>query len=431
MKLTFLTGEYPPMQGGIADHTAYLAQHLMQPEMATFILINRRWQEAETDGPQPLVPGVKRQPIIQPLLSDWGWRCWRGVTHFLNTYQPDILHIQYQAAAFDLGGWINWLPWYLRQRRFKTKIVTTFHDLRIPYIFPKAGPFRWHSMLTLARHSHAVICTNREDLLTLEAQLSVDSYQLSVNSNQSPVSSLQSPISSSPHPLSFPLLTLIPLGSNVEPQPPPDFERVAWRARYQATEETLLLAYFGFLNESKGGEELIEALALLRQQGTDAHLLFIGGDVGHADPTNVAYAERVQAMIERHHLEKVVHRTGYVDESAVSANLLAADALVMPYRDGVSFRRTTLIAALRHGCPIISTIPADPNLIPEVRPGENMLLAPPQDAVALAETIVPLADDTALREQLSVGAKQLGNLFKWTTIAGQTMTLYQTVLGSV
>jgi hypothetical protein len=28
MKVTFLTGEYPPMQGGIADYTAHLADHL-------------------------------------------------------------------------------------------------------------------------------------------------------------------------------------------------------------------------------------------------------------------------------------------------------------------------------------------------------------------------------------------------------------------
>ena len=433
MKITFLTGEYPPMQGGIADHTAYLAQHLTQPNIATFILTNDRWQETETDGPQPLVPGVGRQPIIQPLLTNWGWRCWRGVDRFLNTYHPDILHIQYQAAAFDLGGWVNWLPWYLRVRRFKTKIVTTFHDLRIPYIFPKGGAFRWYSMLALARYSHAVICTNREDMLTLAKQLSMNNEQLRMNNEQSPVSNLRIPQSSYLpssifHSSSFPLLILIPLGSNVEPQPPPDFERATWRARYQADEKTLLLAYFGFLNESKGGEELIESLALLRQQGTNTRLLFIGGDVGHADPTNVAYGARVQAMIERHNLQKVVHRTGYIDEAAVSANLLAADVLVMPYRDGVSFRRTTLIAALRHGCPIISTTPTDPSLIPEIRPGENMLLTPPQDAVALAETIAPLADDTALRERLSVGARQLGNLFEWQTIAEQTKTLYQTIL---
>jgi glycosyltransferase involved in cell wall biosynthesis len=203
---------------------------------------------------------------------------------------------------------------------------------------------------------------------------------------------------------------------------------MAWRSRYGATADTLLLAYFGFLNESKGGEELIEALALLRQHGIEARLLLIGGDVGHADPTNVAYARRVQALIDRHDLDDFVHRTGYVDLPQVSANLLAADAVVMPYRDGVSFRRTTLIAALHHGCPLVSTIPADSSLIPEIRSGENMLLAPPGDAVALAQTIVPLAHDTALRQKLAAGAKELGGLFEWDRIAEQTAKLYQVVV---
>ena len=30
MKVCFLTGEYPPMQGGVADHTAHLAHHLIE-----------------------------------------------------------------------------------------------------------------------------------------------------------------------------------------------------------------------------------------------------------------------------------------------------------------------------------------------------------------------------------------------------------------
>jgi glycosyltransferase involved in cell wall biosynthesis len=160
-------------------------------------------------------------------------------------------------------------------------------------------------------------------------------------------------------------------------------------------------------------------------------LLFIGGEVGHADPTNVAYAQKVQALIADKGLTEVVHRTGYVDRPAVSANLLAADAIVMPYRDGVSFRRTTLIAALRHGCPVISTTPADLGLIPEIRPGENMLLAPPQDAAALARTIAPLLHDPALREKLAAGAKALGDLFEWETIARQTMELYWVTQGSI
>jgi glycosyltransferase involved in cell wall biosynthesis len=351
-------------------------------------------------------------------LPNWGWRCWPGIASFLKTHQPDVLHIQYQAAAFDLGGWVNWLPWYLKKRRVKTRLVITFHDLRVPYIFPKAGPFRWRSMLALARHSHAVICTNREDLHTLQHTLNVG-QTVSLTGAVGQANSLT--YSRSPDPF----LTLIPLGSNVEPQPPPDFDRPAWRKKYQATADTLLLAYFGFLNESKGGEELIEALALLRQQGIDAHLLLIGGDVGHADPTNVAYAQKVQALIDRRRLADVIHRTGYVELPEVSANLLAADVVVMPYRDGVSFRRTTLIAALRHGCPVVSTFPAETSLIPEIQPGENMLLAPPGDASALAQTMALLAEDIALREKLSQGAKQLGGLFEWERIAGKTLGLYQ------
>jgi glycosyltransferase involved in cell wall biosynthesis len=417
LKVTFLTGEYPPMQGGIADHTAYLAQHLASLNVESSILISRRWQErggeearkrGEGEAKSRPHPLASSPPRVFASLPNWGWRCWPGVVNFLRVQQPNVLHIQYQAAAFDLGGWINWLPWYLKKRGVSTRLVTTFHDLRIPYIFPKAGPFRWQSILALARHSDAVICTNRADLQILQRALH-GGQAVSLTYQPSP------------------LLTLIPLGSNVEPQPPPDFERAAWRKKYEANADTLLLAYFGFLNESKGGEELIEALELLRQQGFDARLLLIGGELGHADPTNAAYAQRVQALIDRHHLTDFVHRTGYTDLPEVSANLLAADAVVMPYRDGVSFRRTTLIAALRHGCPVVSTTPTDPNTIPEIHPGENMLLAPPGDATALAQAIASLAGDTALRQKLAIGSKQLGDLFEWDKIAGATAELYRRV----
>jgi glycosyltransferase involved in cell wall biosynthesis len=409
----FLTGEYPPMQGGIADHTAYLAQHLASLGVESSILISRRWEkqrgeEAKRRGKGKIL--TASPPRVITSLPDWGWRCWPGVLNIIRNYQPDVLHIQYQAAAFDLGGWVNWLPWFLKKRGIATRIVTTFHDVRVPYIFPKAGAFRWKSILALARHSDAVICTNREDL----AQLSIVRGQGSGVIDPSKISPA-------------PRLTLIPLGSNVEVQPPADFERTRWRKRYQADEKTLLLAYFGFLNESKGGEEIIESLALLRQQNLDARLLLIGGEVGHADPTNVAFARRIQALIDRHHLADFVYRTGYIDLPEVSANLLAADAVVLPYRDGVSFRRTTLIAALRHGCPVVSTHPADPATLPEIQPGENILLAPPGDAAALARMITSLAQDMTLRQKLALGSKQLGDLFEWDKIAGKTAELYRWV----
>ncbi|MCP4363208.1 MAG: glycosyltransferase, partial [Chloroflexi bacterium] len=296
-KVTFLTGEYPPMQGGIADYLAHLTEYITPLGTDSSILITRRWQET--------LPPNHQLPIY-PTIPNWGWRCWPAITKFLNTHQPDVIHIQYQAAAFDLGGWINWLPWYLKKRHTTTKVVITFHDLRMPYIFPKAGPFRWKSILALARYSDAVICTDRENTYTL--QLAIPALNnIEETNNQLPITNYRPEPSrrdQSPNlPISqSPLLTHIPLGNNAEPQPPPNFNRITWRAKYNVQDNTLLLAYFGFLNESKGGEELIEALALLRQQGIDAHLLFIGGEVGDADPTNITYAQRVQALIDRHRL---------------------------------------------------------------------------------------------------------------------------------
>ncbi|MBI1877529.1 MAG: glycosyltransferase family 4 protein [Chloroflexi bacterium] len=131
----------------------------------------------------------------------------------------------------------------------------------------------------------------------------------------------------------------------------------------------------------------------------------------------------------RHHLADFVDGTGYTDLPEVSANLLAADVVVMPYRDGVSFRRTTLIAALRQGCPVVSTQPADPGAIPEIQPGENMLLVPPRDAAILAQTIALLARNSSLREKLSQGASRLGQLFEWDKIAKDTAELYRTIIG--
>ncbi len=385
--VAFLTGEYPPMQGGIADHTAYLAQHLRPLNIQPTIVISRRWQTVKPTCHASVQPTFYFVP-------NWGGRCWLYLSHYLKTYRPDILHIQYQAAAFNLAGWVNWLPWYLKKRGFPTRLVTTFHDLRIPYIFPKAGRFRWASMLALARYSDGVICTNREDLHTLTQNL---------------------PNLTGRH---------IPLGSNIELQPFSEVDRARWRQKYGLTESTLLLAYFGFLNESKGGEELIESLAWLRQQGVDARLLLIGGDVGHADPNNAIYAQRVQSLIDQAHLREVVYSTGYISLSEVSANLQAADVVVLPYRDGVSFRRTTLIAALQHGCPIVTTYPTNPALSPEIRNGENMLLAPPRQVEPLAKAILHLAQDPVLRQSLSHGAKVLGKLFDWSAIARDTANLY-------
>ncbi len=383
-RVTFLTGEYPPMQGGIADYTAQLAAHIKPLGAKPAVLISRKYPangETRHDG-----------VTVFPALSGWGWRSWREIQRFLAVHPTDVLHIQYQAAAFDLQGWVNWLPWFLRRFPRRPRIVTTFHDLRIPYLFPKAGPLRWRAVLALAKYSDAVICTNAEDATTLRR------YPWGTHVSE------------------------IPLGNNVPVNSPAGYNRQAWRKTLGITESSLVMAYFGFLNESKGGEDLITLLDALVQQGIDACLLLIGGEVGDSDPTNADYARRVRQMIAGRQLSGRIIATGYVPLPEVSAHLLAADVVVLPYRDGVSFRRTTLIAALQHGLPVIGTTPAIP--VPQIVDGENMLLVPPHDVLALTGAVIRVAGDADLRHRLRKGARTLGARFDWGEIAMQTTVVY-------
>jgi len=389
MRIGLVTGEYPPDQGGVGDFTHRLGQALADLGHEVHVLTNAPRSSSLAPRDPPPAPGL---PLaVHRSVGGWRWGCWREVLGLAEALGLDVLNLQYQAAAYGMHPAIHFVP----RRRGRPPVVVTFHDLRVPYLFPKAGPLRWWVVRTLARRADGVIVTNREDFLRMEGEVPRDR------------------------------LTLIPIGSNIPPSPPPGYDRAAERARWGVGPADLLLGYFGFLNESKGGEELVRALALLVERGIPAHLLMVGGRVGSSDPTNRAYAERVEGLIRDLGLEGRVHWTGYTRPEAVSAGLLATDVCVLPYRDGVSFRRGTLHACLAHGRPIVTTRPAVE--MPEVRDGENMLLVEPRDPQGLAEAVARLAADPPLRTRLGAGATALAAEFAWERIGRQTAAFFERI----
>jgi glycosyltransferase involved in cell wall biosynthesis len=158
-------------------------------------------------------------------------------------------------------------------------------------------------------------------------------------------------------------------------------------------------------------------------------LVFIGGKTGSSDQTNnAAYVARLERQIEVAGIGERVHWTGYVADEEVSAYMAAADLLVMPYRDGGSLRRGTLMAALAHGRPLITTQPGSPQ--PALVHGQNVWLVPVDDPAALGDAILLLRADPPLRGRLAAGARQLSLTFSWDKIAAQTADFYETVIGA-
>jgi glycosyltransferase involved in cell wall biosynthesis len=215
-------------------------------------------------------------------------------------------------------------------------------------------------------------------------------------------------------------LCQIPIGSNINPLPPDPEAVAAVRASLGLPAESFLLGYFGFLNPSKGADALLAALASLEDH---YHLVLIGGLTGDSDrATNSGFLAELEARIAALGLGVRVHRTGYLDSREVSDYLNAADLLVMPYRDGATLRRGSLMAALAHGRPLLTTVPAEPT--DELVHGENVWLSAVDDPAALAEAIQALATNPSLRQTIGAGAARLAARFQWGPIARQTAAFY-------
>jgi glycosyltransferase involved in cell wall biosynthesis len=366
MRIGIVSGEYPPQQGGIGAYSQILARTLAGQGHS--VRVFSRYDALE-DHPAVSLTTVARR---------WGPLDLRALAGWAQDNRLDVINIQYQTAAFGMSPWIHFLPEFAGS----VPVVTTFHDLLFPYLFPKAGPLRDWIVMRLARASAAVIATNHEDMARLGH---------------------------------LPHTALIPIGSNIMSGVPPDHDRQEQRMRARAATGDLLLAYFGFLNHSKGVDTLISALASLHADDIPARLVMIGGRVGSSDPTNAIYANRVDEQIERLGLASYVHWTGYVADEAVAAWLDAADVVVLPFRDGASYRRGSLMAAIQHARPIVTTLPAVD--IPTFRDGENMLLVPPDQPSVLARALRRVNADAELRQHLAAGAAELRAEFDWERIA--------------
>lgn len=376
MRIGIISGEYPPMQGGVGAYARILAGELADLGQQVYVFSGTAAKNADS-----------RIHLTNTLMA-WGPRGLRTMNQWATKHQLDVVNLQYQTAAYGMSPWIHFLPDILRA----CPVVTTFHDLRYPYLFPKAGPLRDWIVRRLAKASRGVLVTNHEDWERLDG---------------------------------LPSRELIPIGSNILDALPEDFDPAIWREKAGAQEDDLLLAYFGLINSSKGLDTLLMALAELREGDVPVRLVLIG-DVGSSDPTNLAYAEHLDRQITVMGLAPYIHRTGFIDEVSVGAFLTASDVTVLPFLDGASYRRGSLMAAIRYGCAIVTTTPQ--TAIPAFLDGNNMMFVPPGNSVALAQTLRRLLEYPDIRSRLQKQAALLAGEFTWEHIARSTVNYFQWVI---
>ena len=115
MKVCLITGEFPPMQGGVGDFTNELGKALAELGCEVSVITSTQGQGARDRG-QGVTP-IPYPLSIFPIIEKWDWGSWRRIIGLLSEIRPRILHIQYQAAAYGMHPAINLLPLRLRMGR--------------------------------------------------------------------------------------------------------------------------------------------------------------------------------------------------------------------------------------------------------------------------------------------------------------------------
>jgi glycosyltransferase involved in cell wall biosynthesis len=178
-----------------------------------------------------------------------------------------------------------------------------------------------------------------------------------------------------------------------------------------------VVGYVGRLHTmqmSKGLDTLIDAAAIVAEQGTAVDLLIVGGP----DEGIAALREQWAALglpPER------LHTTGQVPPDAVPRALAAMEVgtLPLPWTEHFAYYASPikLFEYMAAGCVVLAS--SLPGTAEVVRDGESALLVPPGDAAALADAIRRLVADRDLCERLRAQARRDVEQYAWAVRAAR------------
>jgi teichuronic acid biosynthesis glycosyltransferase TuaC len=150
------------------------------------------------------------------------------------------------------------------------------------------------------------------------------------------------------------------------------------RAALGLPPDAKVLVSVGGLCERKGFHRVIDCLPALQEQGTDVHLLVVGGASPEGD-----WGDRLRAQARRAGLEPRVHFTGAVPADDLHRVLSAADVFVLATRN--EGWANVFLEAMACGLPVVTTAVG----------GNAEVVCRPE-----LGTVVPFGDAAALTQAL-------------------------------
>jgi glycosyltransferase involved in cell wall biosynthesis len=186
------------------------------------------------------------------------------------------------------------------------------------------------------------------------------------------------------------------------------------KARLGLAEGALTVGIAASLIRRKGHRFLLEALRILQDRGLEVHALFAGeGD----------QEDELRDMVENLGLDGRVHFLGFRRD--VHEVIAAMDVFTLPSeKEGLSI---AIMEAMAMERPVVATQISGMDEI--VKHGENGLLVPPCDSMALASALETLLRDPEMRRQFALrGQKFVENHFEQSQCIARVEAFFESVV---
>jgi len=168
------------------------------------------------------------------------------------------------------------------------------------------------------------------------------------------------------------------------------------RRQPHVKDDSLEVIFAGQLWEGKGPQVLVDALGRLRQREPDLEIrLRIIGE------GNEHFKQHLREQVRKHGMDDRTVFDGFVPLQVLAKSLRNGDIYVFPSTWDEPFS-ITLVAAMASGIPVIATTTGG---TPEaLEDGVEGILVPPDEPDAMADAVLRLAHNPALRAQLARAA---------------------------
>ena len=169
----------------------------------------------------------------------------------------------------------------------------------------------------------------------------------------------------------------------------------------------------GVFRDEKNQVGALEAVAGMREKGSDAHLIFVGD--GPSKPEVDKRAAELGA-------EGWVHFLGM--RADVPALLSLADVLVQPsHADAMPL---SVLEAMAVGVPVVATAVGD---VPSMLAGRAGVTVPPEDREALEATLGELLSDPARRAEMGAAGEEIASARDSSKMIDSYEALFEAALG--